>query len=150
MRNTMKMFLTIEAQNVTRNGLSDILREVNCELSFVTNQNAALENENNYGLEFRVISIIPSCVDDSYWNALGWSERLKIWRSKKEVDVRLRMDYNRFINETKQNQKIMFVDIIAKSIRLIMNRSVGDFKGEELITDILKATKISAQDLNLK
>ena len=146
----MKMFLTIEAQNVTRNGLSDILREVNCELSFVTNQNAALENENNYGLEFRVISIIPSCVDDSYWNALGWSERLKIWRSKKEVDVRLRMDYNRFINETKQNQKIMFVDIIAKSIRLIMNRSVGDFKGEELITDILKATKISAQDLNLK
>lgn len=138
----MHLFLTIEAQNAARNGLADILREVTKELSFVTDKDIGLEDVNNYGKEFKSIAIIPSCVDDDFWRALGWKERVQIWRKKGEADIRLRMDYDRFITEDDTNKKIMFVEIIIKSIRSIQSRSKGDFDGEKLIEDILIATKL--------
>ena len=111
----MHLFLTIEAQNANRNGLADILREVTKELSFVTDKDIGLEDVDNYGKEFKSIAIIPSCVDDDFWRALGWKERVQIWRKKGEADIRLRMDYDRFITEDDTNKKIMFVEIIIKS-----------------------------------
>ena len=138
----MHLFLTIEAQNANRNGLADILKEVTKELSFVTDKDIGLEDVDNYGKEFKSIAIIPSCVDDDFWRALGWKERVQIWRKKGEADIRLRMDYDRFITEDDTNKKIMFVEIIIKSIRSIQSRSKGDFDGEKLIEDILIATKL--------
>ena len=107
----MRLFLTIEAQNAVENGLADILQEVNNQLSFITEKNAGLEDIDNYGTEFRIVSVIPTCVDDSFWNTLGWQERTKVWRKKKEADVRLRIDYD-------------------------------NFRGDELISDILKALNV--------
>ena len=141
----MHLFLTIEAQNANRNGLADILREVTKELSFVTDKDIGLEDVDNYGKEFKSIAIIPSCVDDDFWRALGWKERVQIWRKKCEADIRLRMDYDRFITEDDTNKKIMFVEIIIKSIRSIQSRSKGDFDGEKLIEDILIATKLTGK-----
>ncbi len=138
----MHLFLTIEAQNANRNGLADILREVTKELSFVTDKDIGLEDVDNYGKEFKSIAIIPSCIDDDFWRALGWKERVQIWRKKGEADIRLRMDYDRFITEDDTNKKIMFVEIIIKSIRSIQSRSKGGFDGEKLIEDILIATKL--------
>ena len=138
----MHLFLTIEAQNADGNGLADILREVTKELSFVTNKDIGLEDINNYGKEFKSIAIIPSCVDDDFWRTLGWKERTQIWRKKGEADIRLRMDYERFISEDYTNKKIMFVEIIIKSIKSIQLKSKGDFNGEKLIKDILVATNL--------
>lgn len=143
----MKLFLTVEAQNCTDNGLAKILKRTNDELSFVTNESLNLESENNYGTEFREIAIIPSCVDDDFWNALGWRERKQIWRKKGEADIRLRMDYDRFIKETPENQRLLLVDIIVKSIRIVQDRSDGDFRGDELIRDILFALCVSEEQL---
>ena len=105
-------------------------------LSFVTDKNVGLEEINNYGKEFKSIAIIPSCVDDDFWRTLGWKERTQIWRKKGEADIRLRMDYERFISEDYTNKKIMFVEIIIKSIKIIQLKSKGDFNGEKLIKDI--------------
>ena len=141
----MKLFLTLEAQSEL---LSALLRQTTRELSFVTDREAHLEDVNNYGTEFRLIAIIPTCVDDGFWNALGWKERKQIWRKKKEADIRLRMDYDRFVQETPENQRLMFIDIIVRSIQVVQEKSKGDFRGNELIADILKALNITQDQLD--
>lgn len=143
----MQLLLSIEAQNCTENGLAKILKETINELSFLTNEQIASEDQNNYGTEFQQIAIIPSCVDDRFWDALGWKERKQIWRKKGEADIRLRMDYDRFINETPKNQRLLFLDIIVNSIQIVQERSRGDFRGDALIRDILLTMNVSEKEL---
>ena len=143
----MRLLITVEAQNCTENGLAKILSDIIDRLSFVTDRNLNLENKNNYGTEFELIAIIPSCVDDDFWNALGWKERKQIWRKKKEADIRLRMNYNRFAKENIVNQRLMFIDILVKSIEAVCKRSKGDFRGEELIKDVLMALDVTREQL---
>ena len=147
MRRNMRLFLTVEAQNCTENGLSEILKETMNKLSFLTDKSLYLEDKNNYGKEFRQIAIIPSCMNDEFWNAVGWKERKQFWRKKGEADIRLKMDYNRFINETPKNKRLMFIDTIIKSIQVVQERSKGDFKGDELIKNILSALDVSKEAL---
>ncbi|MEE1320849.1 MAG: Imm44 family immunity protein [Acutalibacteraceae bacterium] len=139
----MELFLSIEAQNADNSGLADILRKVTRELSFVTDKNKGLENIDNYGLEFKSIAIIPTCVDDDFWVALGWKERIKISRKNRAADIRLRMDYNRFVAETNENKRIMFIKIIIESIKEVQSRSKKDFNGDKLIEDIFTATNLT-------
>ena len=112
----MRLFLTIEAQNATESGLSNLLKEINTELDFVTSKDRGLETVDNYGTEFKEIAIIPTCASEEYLKILGWKERKQIWRKKQEADIRLHMDYDRFINETEENKRLMFIHIIIKSI----------------------------------
>ena len=144
----MQLFLSIEAQHANEIGLFDIFKNVNSQLHFVTDKNAGLEEKDNYGTEFRIVSVIPTCVDEQFWKALGWKERHQIWRKKKEADIRLRMDYDRFISETPENKKLMYVDIIIRSIKFLVERSKGDFRGEALIKDILEAVQVTQLQLN--
>lgn len=143
----MELILTIEAQkDATENGLADILNSVNFQLRFITQKDIGLETIDNYGTEFKSIAIIPSCMSDEFWDALGWKERKKIWRKRREADIRLRMDYNRFMKETYENKRLMFIDTIIKSIEIIQERSREDFDGERLIKDILKALAVKTGD----
>ena len=135
--------MSIEAQNATESGLADILNEVNGQLSFITDKKSDLEDVDNYGTEFRILSIIPTCVDDLFWTALGWKERTKIWRKRREADIRLRIDYNRFISETPEKQRLLFIENIVASIRILQGQSKGDFQGDRLISDILSKTGVA-------
>ena len=135
----MELFISIEAQNCTENGLADILQDINFKLSFITNKSLELQQQNNYGTEFCIISIIPTCVDDSFWEALGWKERIRIMLKKKEAEVRLRMNYTEFEQATMEKRRLMFINIIIKSIQVVQDRSKGDFNGLKLIDDILTA-----------
>lgn len=144
----MRLFITIEAQTATESGLSTIMWNVTNKLDFVTNRFKDLENINNYGTEFKEIAIIPSCMDDTFWQTTGWKERKQIWRKKGEADIRLRMDYDKFIASTPENRYLMFVDIIIKSIQVVQERSKGDFDGKKLITDILSELDITKEQLN--
>lgn len=143
----MKLFLTVEAQNCTENGLSQILKETIDQLDFITNNYNNLENIDNYGMEFRVISIIPSCMDDDFWNALGFKERKQIWRKKREADIRLRMDYRQFVTASLYVKRLLFIDIIIKSIQLVQETARIDFRGNELINDILNALNVTKEQL---
>lgn len=142
----MNLFLSIEAQNCTENGLADILREITNQLGFLTDETLNANND-KYGTEFKEIAIIPSCMEDSLWNAFGWKERKQIWRKKGEADIRLRMDYDRYIRENPTNQRLLFIDIIIRSIQVVQERSKGDFKGNLMIEDILLALNISIEQL---
>lgn len=142
----MRIFITIEAQSVDESGIDNIMRTVDKELSFVTDEK--LEHIDNYGTEFQEIAIIPSCMDDNFWEAFGWKERKQIWRKKKEADIRLRMDYYKFMKESYENKRLMFIDIIIKSIQVVQEKSKGDFKGDELIKDIMKTVNVTQEQLD--
>ena len=144
----MELFMTIETQADVDDILGAIFWETKCQLSFITDKEAGLEEVDNYGTEFRLISVIPTCLDDQFWEASGWKECKQIWRKKKEADIRLRMDYDRFVRETPENQRLMFIDIIVKSIQAVQEKSKGDFRGNELIADILKALNITQDQLD--
>lgn len=144
----MHLLLTIETQNGTENGLAKIMWDTVCQLKFVTDTGVGLEDVNNYGTEFRSIAIIPTCIADDFWDTLGWKERTQIWRKKREADIRLRMNYDRFIRETPENKRLMFIDIIVKSIKVLQKRSKGDFRGNDLISDILKVLHVTQEQLD--
>lgn len=143
----MHLFISIEAQNCTDNGLSKILKETVDKLSFLTGKSVNPESINNYGTEFQRLVIIPTCVDNEFWDALGWQERKQIWRKSREADIRLRMNYDRFIKENSRNQHLLFYDVIIKSIQVVQERSKGDFRGEKLIKDILLALNTTENEL---
>lgn len=72
---------------------------------------------------------------------------------KREADIRLRMDYERFIRETPENKRLMFIDIIVKSIKVVQEKSKGDFRGNDLISDVLNALEVTQEqldDLNIR
>ena len=131
----MEIILTIEAQNAVGIGLARILDEVKCELSAFTNN--VLNDEGKYGTEFKSIAIIPSCMDDSFWQAMGWKERKQIRSKKGEADIRLRMDYPRFISVTMENKRLMFIAIIIAQLpnewitKIFKPKKVEDEKVEE-------------------
>lgn len=135
----MELFLSLEGQNCTGNGLSAILFELQNKLHFLRTPDNV--NPERYGAEFDSISIIPTCVSDRVWIALGWKERILLKRKKHEADIRLRMDYEKFVKANDDKKREMFVQVIIDSIRAIQTRSKDDFNGEVLIEDILKALK---------
>ena len=47
-----------------------------------------------------------------------------------------------------ENKKLMYVDIIIRSIKFLVERSKGDFRGEALIKDILEAVQVTQLQLN--
>lgn len=143
----MHLFLTIEAQNATESGLAKIMWDTTKQLNFVTDRDAGLEDIDNYGTEFKSIGVIPSCICKEWLDSLGWKERKQIWRKKQETDIRLWMDYERFIKESPEIKRLMYIDIIVKSIMVVQERSKGDFRGKELINDILKALNVTQEQL---
>lgn len=143
----MRLFLSIEAQ-CEETGIQYILSEVNQKLSFVTAKDKNLENTDNYGQEFSSIAVIPTCVSEKMWVISGWKERRFISRKKREADIRLKMDYERFKSETKENKYILFADVIIKSILVVSQKSKGDFNADKLIDDILNALDITKEELS--
>ncbi len=143
----MNVFISVEGQHCQEIGLADILKDTVQKLNFLIDKSNASVNAQRYGEEFQLISIIPSCVDDEFWEALGWKERTYISRKKREADIRLRMDYKRFVNETDNNKKLLFYGVIVKSIRAVEERSKSDFLGENLIRDVLLLLNVSEQEV---
>ena len=136
----MWMFISVEGQNCTEIGLSDILSDTVSKLRSITSLNEDMV-KTRYGEEFLSISIIPVCIDDSMWKCLGWKERILVLRKAKEADIRLRLDYFRFLGADNREKNEMFIDIIVKSIEELQLKSKNDFNGKLLIEDIIKALR---------
>lgn len=137
----MDFFISIEAEKADESGIAHIMGDINKKLSFLKKDNP------DYGTEFDSVSVIPTCVSESMWQALGWKERRSIGYKKKQADIRLRMDYDRFIRETNENKLLLFTEIIVRSILVVQTKSKGDFLGDKLIEDILNALGVTKHDL---
>ena len=137
----MKLFISIEAERAEETGIDNILTEVRKKLSFLS------EDTDAYGTEFSEISVIPVCVSEEMWQILGWKERKLISRKKKEADIRLKMDFQRFNKADAEEKYILFADIIVKSVLVVKEKSKSDFKGDKLVADILKSLNVTKGQL---
>lgn len=142
----MRLFLSAEHEHKANFPFYKVWKEVEEKLQFVCKENVGLEKDTTYGTEFEDIGIISIIVpqDIKDW---GLKERRLIKRKAKEADIRLYIDYERFIKETPENQRLMYIKNILDSIDVVIERSKGDFKGEKLKQDILDALEVTMEDI---
>ncbi len=120
---------------ITRN---EIDRKLNC-----------LEN-NDYGFEFVDIGIIPIIIDPKrgLFEAGFFRERKLIKRKAKEADIRLKTDFIKFQAGDDNIKRLLLIDNIVRSIRVIGEKSKSDFNAEKLISDIIMAVEIDVKALD--
>ncbi len=142
----MRLFLSGEVQERAYQFFFNIRNKIEEKLQFVCKENVGLEKDTTYGTEFEDIGIISIIVPQSIkdW---GLKERKLIKRKAKEADIRLYIDYERFIKETPENQRLMYIKNILDSIDVVIERSKEDFKGEKLKQDILEALEVTMEDI---
>lgn len=141
----MRIFLGAEIEDRAGDLLYKIRKNVEKKLQFICEENAGLEKDVTYGMEFQDVGIITIIIPEEMKEY--WKERKYISRKKNSADIRLYMDYERFIKETPKNQRLMYIENIIKSIEVLKERSKGDFKGDKLIQDILDALNVTMEDL---
>ena len=144
----MELFLTLEVDQEADKSLGAIMNEINSKLDFITNRNINLEEINNYGTEFQSIGIIPTCMSDEFLSALGWKERKLIKRKAKEADIRLIINHDDYLKASPEKKRLIYIKTIIDSIKIVQEKSKGDFRGNELIEDILKALNVTMDQLN--
>lgn len=142
----MRIFLSSEHEHKASMGFDVACKWVEEKLQFVCEENVGLEQDDTYGTEYQDVGII--CIIIPKEMQEYWKERKYISRKNKSADIRLYIDYERFIRETPENQRLMYVENIIKSIEVLKERSKGDFKGDKLIQDILDALNVTKEDLD--
>lgn len=141
----MRIFLSAEHEHQASEGYHKAWEFVEERLQFVCEKNVGLEEDDTYGTEFQDVGIITIIIPEEMKEY--WKERRYISRKNKSADIRLYMDYERFIKETPKNQRLMYIENIIKSIEVLKERSKGDFKGNKLIQDVLDALNVTMEDL---
>ena len=99
----------------------------------------------NYGEEFQCIGIIPVIMPEEYHD--GYTERRQIWRKKREADIRLYIDYEKYIKGDSKTKLMLWTKCIVDSIEVVESRKKGDFQGEKLIQDFLDLVGVKREDL---
>lgn len=100
----------------------------------------------SYGEEFVSIGVIPTIMEDRFLSS-EWKERRLIRYAKKDADIRLIMDYNKFVNADEKMRFLLYVKVIVDSIKVVDSKKCGDFQGNELISDVLDALKVKWEDV---
>ena len=145
----MRLFITTEGQVDMRNEIS----EIDKKLEFVTAKDKGLEDIDNYGTEFKTLYIIPTISSGNLIELFSWKEIKLVCSEKKDADIRLFMDGDKYWGnkhwaEKTKKRKLLFVKAIIDSIDVVIEKSKGDFRGEELKRDILKALKVKKEKLD--
>ena len=101
--------------------------------------------DETYGSEFNDIGIITMVLGGSLEDT---PERRLIRFKQKSADIRLKIDYERFISSDENTQTLLYVKNIVDSIMVIEQRKKGDFNGTKLIADILSALGVSREQID--
>ncbi len=105
-----------------------------------------LTKNNNYGEEFQDISIIPTIKEEKYLGP-DWKERRLVRPKSKDADIRLIMDYDKFVKADENGRLLLYVKMLVDAIKIVDAKKKGDFNGEKLIEDLLAATNIKWDEI---
>lgn len=137
----MKIFLSGETSFNANEPFRRLLMEMNKKLkSFIE----ADENDDTYGAEFKSIGIITMILSDDLADT---PERKLISRKKKEADIRLKIDYYKFVNSNADTQFFLYLKNIIESIKVVNEKKKEDFNGDKLIEDILSVFGLTMDKL---
>lgn len=141
----MKFFMSSEMDSRYDN-FGESLRRVRKEIEPVIKK---CLDDKNYGSEvedFAVICIIMKF--DKQMEADGWFKERRLFKRKtKEADMRLRIDYDKFVRGDDNVKRLLLIDNVIRSIQELSKLAKKDFRAEELQNDILKAFNLNMEDL---
>lgn len=102
-----------------------------------------------YGNEIKDLSIIPIIIKfDENMEKEGWfKEKITFKKAKNQGDIRLRVNYDKFVNGDENIKKLLLIDNVIKSIRELSKKAKNDFNAKQLENDILKLFNITLNDL---
>ncbi|MCL2821580.1 MAG: Imm44 family immunity protein [Firmicutes bacterium] len=151
----MYIFLTGEVSFEIGVPFGKTLRDISEKLkafSLVEDGGLLLPSDDTYGTEFKNITIVTTILGESRMfpgeNTKGmWKERRLIRRKEKCADIRLEIDYDKFVDSDKDTQMLLHIKNIVDSIMAVEERKKSDFKGQQLIDDILLALGVSKDQL---
>lgn len=128
----MRFFLSGELEGEIAEGFINIISEIGSDLEKL--------NSNNYGSEVEEIAIIPIVVNITpEYEAAGFFKERKLFKKKSKVaDFRLRIDYETFLSVDYATRKILIIENIIQSIRLLGEKATSDFNAIKLEQDILQ------------
>ncbi len=91
----------------------------------------------SYGSDIEVFAIISTCISKAWLANMGWKERNLYKKKDKSTDIRLFMDYEKFISVTDEERKSMYANHIYESIIAFHEKHKKlDFNWEELLNDV--------------
>ena len=140
----MKIFLGGETAFKASEPFGKISRKIGDKLARFEK---ADPNDDTYGTEFRDIGIITTIIGEGLKDM--WEERRLIRYKKREADIRLKIDYDRFINADEKTQELLYIKNIIDSIMAVEERKKGDFNGLKFIDDIQILFGITKEQINI-
>lgn len=93
-------------------------------------------NGNNYGASLTSIAIISIIMREEFFEDGAYKERKYYNKRKKEADIRLRINYKKFIIAKEDERRKIYIDHILESIRVAGEKAGPDFHLDELLSDV--------------
>lgn len=94
--------------------------------------------DNNYGIHLSNIGIISIIMRDEYFEEGGYKERIYYCKKRREADIRLRLNYNKFLKANDLVRKEMYISHILASIQIAGEKAGNDFNLNQLLSDVKK------------
>jgi len=141
----MNFFLSYEIDGRYENFDSE-LRKIGINIE---NKIKECLKKNDYGNEVMDLTVIAIIIKfNEQMDKDGWfKERVLFKKNKKEADIRLRIDYNKFVKGDNKVKKLLLIDNIIKSINALSAKAKIDFNAKKLEEDILKLFKVKLKDI---
>ena len=124
----MNFFLGAEAQASAAGMLTQLNRIAASEIKVVSDK--------SYGEELEDIAIITILVQEQFLENGGYKERRLFQRKTHSADIRLRINYKKFMCATSEKRYEMYVQHILDSIACLKSKVSTAFRFQELLSDV--------------
>lgn len=104
--------------------------------------------ERSYGEDVTDISIISVIIKPDLAKEGWFKERVLFKRKAKDADLRLRIDYDKFVKGNDETKRLLLIDNIMKSIEKLSVKT-KDFDSKKLQEDILSILNVTWEELKL-
>ena len=124
----MKIFLSAELEGAASSKWFELQKEFTPILSKI--------NDRDYGDGLVSIAIISIIMRNEFFENNAYKERVFYDKKNKEADVRLKIDYKKFVKADKDERKKIYINHIIDSIHSLKYKVYSEFNFEQLIFDI--------------
>lgn len=124
----MNVFLGAEIEGPAASKWFELQKEFSAKLSVL--------KDVSYGDGLTDVAIISIIMRPTFFEENGYKER-KLYRKKsKAADIRLRMDYSRFLNTSKEARRDQYIEHILTALRIAGEKAGADVDLTRLLFDV--------------
>ena len=134
----MNFFISGEVNAAVGKDFMNLVREIDKKLLPL--------KQKNYGEAVEKIDIIPIVVLITPEYEHFYKERKLFSKKNKDADIRLRIDYEKFLNGDIETRRILILKNIIDSIRIVGMKAKKDFDAITLEKDVLEIFDLSPKE----